>query len=99
MRKWVGAVIAALLIAALATVGFIMLRGVTDVVRGADFGGGEPDPMFSQPPESVTRPPELDAEEPQPTHPTLDDYVPENESPVDQTAAELIEEARLAAQN
>ena len=96
MRGWIRIALAALLIAALAAVGYFVIRGVTGIVRDADLSVGEPDPMFSTPPEAVTRPPELDAEEPQPTHPTLDDYVPEIESPVDQTAAELIEEARSA---
>ena len=44
-----------------------------------------------------TRPPELDAEEEQKEHPTLDDYVPEVETPVDRTVEQLIEEARAAA--
>ena len=53
--------------------------------------------MFAEEAELPTRPPELDAEEPQREHLTLDDYVPEVETPVDKTAEELIEEAKAAA--
>ena len=53
--------------------------------------------MFAEEPELPTRPPELDAEEAQREHPTLDDYVPEVETPVDRTLEQLIEEAKAAA--
>ena len=52
------------------------------------------DPMFAEEAEKITRPPELDMEETPPDRPTLDDYVPEVESPVDMTVEELIEEAQ-----
>lgn len=67
------------------------IGGVVGVLGGGD--SGEPDPMFAQEAVLPTRPPELDAEETQPPHATLDDYVPEVETPVDKTAEELIREA------
>ena len=92
-------VVAVVLIALLAVLAFGIVRLVTGAVKNVDLGGGAPDPMFSQPPEIVTRPPELDEETAQAEHPTLDDYIPQIESPVDKTAAELIEEAKTAAEN
>ena len=50
--------------------------------------------MFAEEAVLPTRPPELDAEVVPPEHPTLDDYVPEVETPVDRTVEELIEEAQ-----
>lgn len=60
----------------------------------ADLSASEPDPMFAEPAVAVTRPPELDAEASPKPHRTLDDYVPDVQSPVDKTAEELIEEAK-----
>lgn len=96
MRIRIRIILAVILIAVLAFAAFWMIRLVTAAAGSFDSIPGEPDPMFSQPPELVTRPPELDAEEMQVDHPTLDDYVPENETPVDKTAAELIAEAKQA---
>ena len=95
MRTGIRIAVVALVIALLAALGVCIVRGVTGIVANVDMGG-EPDPMFSEPPETVTRPPELDEEIPQAEHPTLDDYVPAEESPVDKTAAELIAEAKAA---
>lgn len=96
MRIWIRISIAILLIAALACAGYSILRCVGAAARNIDLAAGEPDPMFAEPAETVTRPPELDEEEPQPEHPTLDDYVPAEESPVDKTVDELIAEAKNA---
>lgn len=99
MRGWIRIVVAVILIALLTLLAFGILRLVTGAVKNVDFGEGEPDPMFSQPPEFVTRPPEMDRETAQAEHPTLDDYIPEIESPVDKTAAELIAETKASAEN
>lgn len=93
-RMWLPQLIFALLaIAVLLAVAFMLYRAGAALLN-ADFSASEPDPMFAEPAETVTRPPELDAEEEAPPHPTLDDYVPAVETPVDKTAAELIEEAQ-----
>lgn len=97
MRIWIRVAISVLLIAALACAGYFILRCVGAVARNIGTEAGEPDPMFAEPAETVTRPPELDEEEIQPEHPTLDDYVPAEESPVDKTVDELIAEAKNAA--
>ena len=99
MPKWIKAIAAIVAIALLLLAGWQMVRSLTGLIGGVDLNSGETDPMFAQEAERPTRPPELDAEEAQPDHPTLDDYVPEAESPVDLTAEELIQRAREADGN
>ncbi len=94
MRWWIKMLFGLAVIALLLLVGWRLVLGLSGLIGGmgdADFG--EPDPMFAQEAVIPTRPPELDAEETQPPHATLDDYVPEVETPVDKTAEELIREA------
>ena len=97
MGKWIKLATALAVIAVLAYLGYAVVHGTFGFLSGADLSAGEPDPMFAETAELPTRPPELDAEEAQREHPTLDDYVPEVETPVDKTAEELIEEAKAAA--
>lgn len=73
------AIVVILIIALIAACVFLV-TGLTRFVRGADINASEPDPMFETPREIVTRPPELDREEEQPEHATLDDYVDENQT-------------------
>ena len=94
MGKWIKLIAALIVIAVLAYLGYAVVQGTFDFLSGADLNAGEPDPMFAEEAEIPTRPPELDAEVPQKEHATLDDYVPEVETPVDRTVEELIEEAR-----
>lgn len=97
MGKWIRLATALAVIAVLAYLGYAVVHGAFGFLSGADLSAGEPDPMFAETAELPTRPPELDAEEEQKEHPTLDDYVPEVETPVDRTVEELIEEAKSAA--
>ena len=97
MGKWIKLIAALIVIAVLAYLGYAVVQGTFDFLSGADLNAGEPDPMFAEEAEIPTRPPELDAEEPQREHLTLDDYVPEVETPVDRTVEQLIEEAKAAA--
>ena len=97
MGKWIRLAVVLAVIAVLAYLGYAVVQGTFDFLSGADLNAGEPDPMFAEEPELPTRPSELDAEEAQREHPTLDDYVPEVETPVDRTVEELIEEAKAAA--
>ena len=97
MGKWIKLIAALIVIAVLAYLGYAVVQGTFDFLSGADLNAGEPDPMFAEEPELPTRPSELDAEEAQREHPTLDDYVPEVETPVDRTLEQLIEEAKAAA--
>ena len=97
MGKWIRLTVALIVIAALAYLGYAVVRGSFDFLSGAELNSGEPDPMFAEEAEVPTRPPELDAEEEQIEHPTLDDYMPEVETPVDRTVEQLIEEAKAAA--
>ena len=97
MGKWIRLAVVLAVIAVLAYLGYAVVQGTFDFLSGADLNAGEPDPMFAEEPELPTRPPELDAEEAQREHPTLDDYVPEVETPVDRTLEQLIEEAKAAA--
>lgn len=97
MGKWIRLAVTLAVIAALAYLGYAVVQGTFGFLSGADLSAGEPDPMFAETAELPTRPPELDAEEEQKKHPTLDDYVPEVETPVDRTVEELIEEAKAAA--
>ena len=83
MGKWIKLIAALAVIVVLAYLGYAVVRGAFDFLSGADLNAGEPDPMF--------------AEEAQREHPTLDDYVPEVETPVDRTLEQLIEEAKAAA--
>ena len=96
MGKWIKLAAALAVIAVLLVLGYAVVQGTFNFLSGADLSAGEPDPMFAEEPELPTRPPELDAEEAQREHPTLDDYVPEVETPVDRTVEELIEEAKAA---
>ena len=97
MGKWIRLAVSLAVIAVLAYLGYAVVQGTFNFLSGADLSAGEPDPMFAEEPELPTRPPELDAEEAQREHPTLDDYVPEVETPVDRTLEQLIEEAKAAA--
>ena len=97
MGKWIRLAVVLAVIAVLAYLGYAVVQGTFDFLSGADLNAGEPDPMFAEEPELPTRPSELDAEEAQREHPTLDDYVPEVETPVDRTLEQLIEEAKAAA--
>ena len=97
MGKWIRLAVELAVIAVLAYLGYAVVHGTFAFLSGAELNSGEPDPMFAEEPELPTRPSELDAEEAQREHPTLDDYVPEVETPVDKTAEELIEEAKAAA--
>ncbi|MBQ8507247.1 MAG: hypothetical protein IJ466_07465 [Clostridia bacterium] len=95
MKKWIKLIAALLVVALLAWLGWTMVHGIIAALSGAELGASEePDPMFADAPEEIERPAELDMEEAQPDHPTLDDYVPEVESPVDMTVEELIREAQ-----
>ena len=96
MGKWIKLIAALIVIAVLAYLGYAVVLSTFDFLSGADLNAGEPDPMFAEEAEIPTRPPELDAEVPQKEHATLDDYVPEVETPVDRTVEELIEEAKAA---
>lgn len=97
MGKWIRLMVALAVIAVLAYLGYTVVQGTFAFLSGADLSAGEPDPMFAEEAALPTRPPELDAEEAQAEHPTLDDYVPEVETPVDRTVEQLIEEAKSAA--
>ena len=94
MRNKIKLFAALAVIVLLAALCFGMVRGLIGFLNRSDLDAGEPDPMFAEETVQVTRPPELYAEEAQKEHPTLDDYVPAEETPVDKTAAELIEEAQ-----
>ena len=86
MRNKIKIIAGVILIAAL-----IVVRGAVGFIKNADVNASEPDPMFAAPAEIVTRPPVV--EKTQPPHKTLDDYVPDVETPVDKTAEELGREA------
>ena len=91
MRNKIKIIACVLLIIALIALGFVVVRGAVSFIKNADVNAAEPDPMFAAPAEIVTRPPVVDAT--QPPHKTLDDYVPDVETPVDKTAEELGREA------
>lgn len=93
---WIRAAAALLALALLLWLGWSLVNGVLGALGGAQTQLSEPDPMFAEEAERITRPPELDAQEPPPEHKTLDDYVPDVESPVDMTVEELIREAQQA---
>lgn len=94
MKWWIKLIAAAAVIILLIVLCFALVRGVSGVLLRGEINASEPDPMFEIPAETVTRPPDLYPEASQPPRKTLDDYIPEVESPVDKTAAELIAEAR-----
>lgn len=94
MRKKIKLVSALIVIVLLALLCFGMVKGLIGFLNRSDLDVSEPDPMFAEEAVQVTRPPELYEEVEQKDHPTLDDYVPEEESPVDKTAEELIREAQ-----
>ncbi len=98
MRWWMKLAALLALLALLAWLGYAMVAGLVGMLNGTDMGAGERDPMFAEEPERIERPASLDAEEPPPDRPTLDDYVPEVQSPVEQTIDELIREAEAAEQ-
>lgn len=99
MRWWIRGIAALIAIALLLFMGWRLVQGIGSLLGGADLNFAEQDPMFAEEAEQPARPPELDAEEAQPEHPTLDDYVPEVESPVDVTVEELIRRAQEAEGN
>lgn len=82
-----------LVIVILLVLAVVLVRAGFGIFRNIRYDSAEQDPMFETPVEIVTRPPELDAEEAVPDHPTLDDYVDEIQTPVDKTADELAGEA------
>lgn len=94
MKRWIKLIAAAAVVLLLVLLCVSLVRGISDVLLRGEINAAEPDPMFETPAETVTPPPELYAEETQRPHKTLDDYIPEVETPVDKTAAELIEEAK-----
>ena len=99
MRGWIRGIAAVVAIALLLFMGWRLVRGVGGLLGSADFSASERDPMFAEEAERPERPPELDEEAAPPDHPTLDDYVPEVESPVDVTVDELIRRAKAAEGN
>lgn len=97
MKKWIKWVLLLLVLAALVWLALNLSNGLLSLIGGADVNASEPDPMFAEEMETVTRPPELYAEETQKPHKTLDDYQAPDAAPVDKTASELIEEAKKGA--
>ena len=97
MRRWFRLIPVLIVFIALVWIVLSLGGGLVGLVKNADVNGSECDPMFAEEALIVTRPPEIYAEETQKPHKTLDDYVPEVETPVDKTADELILEARQAA--
>ena len=97
MRWWIKLITALAVLALLAWLALGVGSSLLAVLKGADLGAGERDPMFAEEAETVTRPPEIYPEETQKPHKTLDDYVPEEEAPVDKTIDELIREAQASA--
>lgn len=94
MRNKIKLIITLAMIVLLAALCFLMVKGLIGVLNRSDLNASEPDPMFAEEAETVTRPPELYMEEAQKEHTTLDDYIPEVETPVDKTVEELIREAQ-----
>lgn len=64
----------------------ICVNAFSKILLNADLSHGEADPMFAATPEIVTRPPELDMEEEQDAHMTLDDYVEDTLTPLENIA-------------
>ena len=76
-------VLVLMLIAALLLTGFFLVRGTIRLSSLAKRGGETvADPMFAEATPSVTRPPEMDAEETQRPHGTLEDAEPREETPL-----------------
>lgn len=98
MRWWIKLLSLVLLAALLAWLGYSLVAGLVSLLDGAALEAGERDPMFAAEPEAIARPSSLDAEVPPPDHPTLDDYVPDVQSPVYQSVDDLIREAQSASQ-
>lgn len=92
--KWI---VAALLCAMLIALLYAVFSGLFGTLPLLHSDSGEKDPMFMEPVETVTRPPELDAEETQRPHGTLDDIEIEDGAPVERTADELALEAEQKA--
>lgn len=99
MRWWIKILVALLVIALLAWLGWSLMNGITGLLSGADLNMGEKDPMFAEEVQHPTRPPELDEEIIPEKRPTLDDYVPMEGAPVDKTVDELIREAQQKNSN
>lgn len=97
MKNKIKLVVAVLVVLLLASLCFLLARGVLGLLNRGDLDLPEPDPMFAEQTVAPTRPPELYAEEAPKQHSTLDDYVPDEETPVDKTAEELIREAQSQA--
>lgn len=93
MRWWMKLIAALLGVALLLWLAWSLVGGFMNVLNRAELSTEE-DPMFAQEAELPTRPPELDAEEPQSAHITLDDMPMTEGAPVDKTADELIREAQ-----
>lgn len=58
MRKWMWLAALILAAAALILTGLAVARGAWGLIGAMSPQAGEPDPMFAEPPERVTRPPE-----------------------------------------
>ena len=96
MLRIIKIIVCLLLIALLAYLALGLGGSLVNLVSGAELAG-ERDPMFPETIEAVTRPPEIYPEETQKPHKTLDDYVQEEQAPVDKTVDELILEAQQGA--
>ena len=92
MRRALGLIAAIVALAVLAVVAVALLRGVLGAARlSTGVTSAEPDPMFAEPAERVTRPPQ-DEEAPPVVSADEDpsrDWVYETLTPVEQTASEL----------
>ena len=92
MRGAIRLIAAFIVLAALAVIAVVLLRGLTGAVRLSAGGDtGEPDPMFAEPAERVTRPPEAPEETPvvAADEDPSEKWVYETLIPVEHTAAEL----------
>lgn len=93
MRGRLGLIAAIAALAILLLAAFVLLRGVVGAARTTVAqGASEPDPMFAEPAEQVTRPPEVTGEGAPVVSADEDpsrDWVYETLTPVEQTAAEL----------
>ena len=94
MAKWIKLVLALVLIVLLLLAAWTLIRGAQEMLGSAGNESGEADPMFAEETVLPTRPPQLDAQQTQAPHDTLDDYVADVETPVDKTAADLAREAQ-----
>lgn len=94
MRGAIRLIAALIVLAALVVIAFALLRELSGAVRvNAGGGSGEPDPMFAEPAERVTRPPEGPEEAPvvSADEDPSKNWVYETLTPVEHTAAELAE--------